>query len=454
MNKLSSRDQTSRAPAGSPMRPGVGRAGLMVLAAAGALAVAGCEQHPYPTPAPDEQPTPPAPPSRLMGAPEGPDAATPRADDAPAADAPAYAPPSGGEIGDRYAAGAARPPCPPDPTYRGANGPAVIICNAPVPNPPEGEHEGRRWRHYGWRHHRHWSPAYAHEAAPAPYGRWAHHRHHIHRAFAGPVVAGPVVAAPDAGRVHHHRHPHLSSGVAPAPVAPIAAAPHPHHAAVPHPTRPRAAPHAGATHANGRPLKLAPVPTAAPTATTPTGGEASRFTALQTALGGELARQFTLNSPSHFSAGQTSEVTLNLPAGFAQTVQTDATAQQLDAAATSSNLTATLAGDGFAVTPEEAQSQPIAIGQPIVFRWKVTPQANAKGPLQAEVTLDMPSQGRSLPLGSVKSLAGVSRVGGRAIGVGLLILVALLGIGWAARGRRRPLPTGASRPRENHLTGI
>ena len=116
-------------------------------------------------------------------------------------------------------------------------------------------------------------------------------------------------------------------------------------------------------------------------------------------------------------------------------------------------ITAALTGQGFAVTPEGPQSAPLLAGQPIVFRWSVTPQAGAHGPLQAEINADLLTDGRTLPLGTIKSLAGVGRATGRVVGVGLLVLIALALLGWAAR-RRRPTPAGATRPRNNHMSGL
>ncbi len=435
-----------------------------VLAVIGALALAGCEAHPYPSPAPDESAPPPAPPSQLMGAPQSGGPAPMAGDPARAPyPAPAAAPPQGGEIGPRDSYGA-RPPCPPDPSYRGPNAPSVIVCNAPIPNPPEREVDAHGWRgewaHGRHHHHHRWAPygygppapyhvhhhpifrRFGQGVAPA-YPQSVHHHHHRHQVWARPVGAH---VAPATGR-HLRSHIHV---VAPparpvarlSPIVPIPVpAPHLH----------------GQSHAHAHANLTSPASLAAKAAADKAVGgnvdvaEADRYGALQSVLTRDVGRQATLTSPSHFTPNQTSDVSLTLPAGFAQVFRNDAAAQKLGDAAKWANLTAALSGEGFTITPQEPQAQPIAIGLPIVFRWKVTPQADARGPIQADISAELLSQGHSLPLGSIKSLAGVSRLSGRVLGVGLLLLIALVLLAWAAR-RRRPVPNGATRPRANHMS--
>lgn len=156
-----------------------------------------------------------------------------------------------------------------------------------------------------------------------------------------------------------------------------------------------------------------------------------------------------LNAPARFEANQTTEVSLVLPADFAGKVKDEAARAKLPDPTGSVNVSATLSGDGYVVRPAEPQALPLAAGQPTVFRWQVTPQPNAKGPLQAELSADFLNVGRTVPLGTVRSLAGVGRLTGRAVGVGLLALIAIILLGWAAQ-RRRPQAAGAIRPRSTH----
>ncbi len=445
------------------------RAGVLILAATGAVVLAGCEQHPYPTPAPDESAAPPQPPSQLMGAPEGAGGPPPQPAYPPAQ---AYGPPAGAP-----AQPIGRAPCAPDPDAQGPNAPTVIICSTPVPNPPEHagpEHAGHAahgWRHrhhhahWGHRHH-HWGwsgRAHAQAAAGPSHHRRRHHLwthgqaapvtgeaapQHAHRAW----PASPAAHAP---ATHHHAAPAPKARVAAVPVAPVRA---PHHVHLTKPVPPAVKPAAAA-----RVHRAAPAGAASTTANTSgeggntVGTLADRYGALQSALAGAVARGGRLDAPSHFDAGRTVEVSLTLPADFVQTLQADAAQQGLGDAAASVNMTSTLSGDGYVVTPDQPQSLPLALGQPIVFHWKVTPQAagqgnvQAGGPIQASVSADLLSQGRSLPLGTLKA-ATAGRAGGRILGLGLLVVIAAVVLGWAMR-RRRPTLTGASRPRANHQNG-
>ena len=45
-------------------------------------------------------------------------------------------------------------------------------------------------------------------------------------------------------------------------------------------------------------------------------------------------------------------------------------------------------GEGYAVTPDVTQSQPLTVGQPTEFHWTVTAQPGARGPLRADVGAD------------------------------------------------------------------
>jgi hypothetical protein len=185
--------------------------------------------------------------------------------------------------------------------------------------------------------------------------------------------------------------------------------------------------------------------------TTVAGTPAERYAALTSALATVVAREATLNAPTHFEPGQAADVTLNVPSDFAQTVRQEAAKQDLGDQTASVNLTSALSGAGYLVTPAEPQSQPLTLGEQTVFHWKVTAQPGAKGPLQASLNADILSDGQSLPLGPVK-VAGAEHWTGRVVGVGLLVLIALILLAWAAQ-RKRPVATGASKPRANHTNG-
>ena len=149
-------------------------------------------------------------------------------------------------------------------------------------------------------------------------------------------------------------------------------------------------------------------------------------------------------------ANQPADVTLTLPADFAKTLQYEAGKQKLVQAATSVNLIAALSGDGYAIVPADPQTLPLQQGQATVFHWKVTPTGAGRGALPASVKAASTTDGPTLDLGSKSS--GSASTTGRVVGIGLLALIALVLLGWAAQ-RRRPLASGATRPRATHTNG-
>jgi hypothetical protein len=344
---------------------------IAAMAASSAVALAGCEEQSYPTPS-AEQAAPPAPPppAPLMGAPTQ-------------APPPPYAPCADNTCG---------------PTGQPMMAPRVI-ASTPVPNPPETGHYHRH-------HARLWLNSEAQPVARRHYvgharsdGRWH--------------VVGPAVTS----------HPHVAAvSAAPAPTA----APVHHQAAAPHkaiaPIAKVAPPTAGHTIGNINDN----------TTGAASGADTDRYNSLQSALSNLIGVDAALATPDHFQAGQTVDVSLTLPANFAQQAHDEAAKVGLSDAAGSVNIDAHLTGTGFTIVPDQPQAQPLLLGQPTVFHWKVTPTAAAVGAVKADLTADLLTVGRSLPLGSVQSQAGMNNIhlSGRLIGVGLLILVLVIVAGW------------------------
>ena len=360
------------------------------LAAAFACAtlLAGCGQHHV---APAQAPAPPmSRPDTLAGAPA--DLPPPPTDVAP----PMTPPPPRERPGDR--------PGDRDVVYD--LGPVVQARDtmAPIPNPPEGAprrtHSGRP----------------RHATRPARPARAL--RPHAGRGRMAHPASGPMRPS-SAGR----------NGAAPAVVVPHRAHPAPGKPATPAPARPAA----GARDAGKSAAKVTPA----------TGDRATKLGALQATLKDSLARTALLNVPD-LKPDQPADVTLTLPADFASVVRDEAEKQGLQDAAASVNMTALLAGDGYAVAPDETQSQPLTVGQPTEFHWTVTAQPNAKGPLHADVGADLLGGGdEALQLGSVMAAGkGGLHISPRAWGAALLVLLAVivfavLGRGRGAASRRR-----------------
>jgi hypothetical protein len=169
----------------------------------------------------------------------------------------------------------------------------------------------------------------------------------------------------------------------------------------------------------------------------PIGDRATRLASLQAALTDAVGKSGMLTAPASFTANQPVDVSLVLPANFADTLRGEAQKDGLGDAAASVNMTAILSGDGFAVTPDDTQSSPLTTGQPTEFHWTVTAQPGAKGPLHADVGADLLGGGSDkLSLGSVQKTADLGvKLTPRVIGASLLVLIAALVVAWLARGR-------------------
>ena len=187
----------------------------------------------------------------------------------------------------------------------------------------------------------------------------------------------------------------------------------------------------------------APTAPAAPT----TGDRTTKLAALQTSLTDAVSKAGVLTLPARFTANQPADVSLTLPATFAETLRKEADKQGLSDAAASVNMTSVLAGDGFSVTPDDTQSQPLTVGQPTEFHWTVTAQPGAKGPLHADVGADLLGGGSdTLSLGSVQKNAGMQlKMTPRMLGAGILALIVILVLGWLARGRNTPTRSASAR---------
>jgi hypothetical protein len=423
----------------------------MALAAAGAVALAGCE-NPQPTAAPEQATAAPPPgDTALMGAPNG---AAPESAPPPGT---AYPPPPGyGAYPPGYG------------HMTGPGAPGEIVAMAPIPNPPA----------HGW-YYGHW-----YGAAPEHH----HHRHHVW------IYGG--AAAVGAGQVLRHHHPHHPHPVAvakpahhvarshPAPAHPAPARPAPSHVAPTHlaPSRPQPAapvahhpgaaaaaagaaataagasqpvkPHTTVTHrhhvdeatsaaAAGGPTNVAANATDNETGNV-TGTEADRYKALESSLHDAFESVAVLNVPTNMTPGQASTVTLTLPSEFGAAVQRDAGRQGLSDAAASMNLLATLSGDGYTIVPGEAQTMALTAGQPVSFQWQVTPGTAAKGPLKVDARAQVVSAGQYLNLGDKSQ--GDTAMAGKVVGVGLLVLIAALILGWAFRRKPARSQTVIRRP--------
>lgn len=144
--------------------------------------------------------------------------------------------------------------------------------------------------------------------------------------------------------------------------------------------------------------KPAPVVTAA--MTPPPGGlptpESPELAGLQTAVGGEVAAGSKLTVPEPLAEGQTALVSLSLPQTLLAMIQREAGKLGLGKAAEQADVTATLSGEGYEITPNGPQTAKLKLGEAPTFNWQVQPGAGEKGPLKADV--DASLKGLKLPM--------------------------------------------------------
>ena len=391
--------------------------GALAAVALTAAALAGCEQRPAPPPAYEASGADSRATELAGGVPGEP---------APPPGAAIEAPPPEAE--------------PPPPSGRGDEvvydlGPVVPapapVTMAPIPNPPQPVRAERRVAaatpharpRASHRVHRAARPApVARQAAPAPRPAPQH-------ATASPrpvTLARPVAQPSPASKpaVTAHAVPDRAARPLPPaaplrPAAPVSAAP----ARAERAKHAKSAEHSPGAASKGRKAKVA-------------ADQGVKLQALQTALRDAVSAKAQLIVP-RLAANTPADVVLTLPADFAQSVRSEAEKAGLSDAAASVNLTAALSGDGYAVTPDEVQAQPLTVGQPTEFHWTVTAQPGARGPLRADVGADLLGGGReTLALGAVVKSAPGAGVSPRALGAGLLALIVVAVLAWLARGGR------------------
>lgn len=126
---------------------------------------------------------------------------------------------------------------------------------------------------------------------------------------------------------------------------------------------------------------------------------------LQSAVGQTVAQGATLNVSPVVNQGKPGAVTLSLPANLLDVLRDQAAKFGFKRAARKAEVSATLSGNGYAVTPNGPQTAPLAAGKPVKFAWQVTPGQNATGPLRAKIDAALKGQGapKLLSLATVQS---------------------------------------------------
>jgi hypothetical protein len=264
-------------------------------------------------------------------------------------------------------------------SWRDANG-KLVVAMRPIANPEDMSVAERR-RVYGKRY------------APRAYSAPAVRRREAPRASYPVYKPTPKPAAPAYRSAPKAVAPPPRIVAKPAP-APVRAAPPVVAKAAPLPPAPKLSPPA---------LKIPPV--AAPVAVKPVGD--AKLAQLSAAVSPEALKGATLTVPATLAQGQESEVTLALPVDLLDVIQREAAKLGLTKAARKAEVSATLTGEGYTITPNAAQTQSLKKGEAAVFNWQVKPEAGEKTPLKATVEGALKGQRGAAKTFSVASLEEV-----------------------------------------------
>ena len=228
----------------------------------------------------------------------------------------------------------------------------------------------RRWaRHWSLRHHH------------LVFDRTLHGRASTHHAAA---QAAPAVARPAALTRPHHQRIALTPTAQPVllpqvkPLEPVT-------------------------------LALPLLSTQTSPAATPAQAEAAPAVDLATQLGqltvavAEVMKNARLDVPSALSTGGEGKVVLTLPPELQGALESKAGQVGLGPSARKAFVTARLAGQGYAITPNQEQTARLQAGEPTVFSWQVKPSATPGGVLTADMTGSLQGGGddKTFALGAV-----------------------------------------------------
>ncbi len=117
----------------------------------------------------------------------------------------------------------------------------------------------------------------------------------------------------------------------------------------------------------------------------------------------EVMKGAKLDVPTALSTGGEAKVVLTLPPDLLAGAQAKAAQVGLGAAARKMFITAKLAGQGYAITPNAEQTARLEAGEPTVFSWDVKPSSTPGGVLTADMTGSLQGDGsdKTFALGAV-----------------------------------------------------
>jgi len=167
--------------------------------------------------------------------------------------------------------------------------------------------------------------------------------------------------------------------------------------ALPHaeaPARTVAAPARPAQPRTARPAAIAKAPI--PEKPAAVAAPDPKLAQLQAALGPQISAGATLTPGVALSQRLEGPVVLTLPPTLFDLIRREGAKLGLGRAASVSEVSATLSGQGYVITPNGPQTARLKSGEAAAFEWQVKPGAGEPGPLRAQV--DAVLRGQSRPI--------------------------------------------------------
>lgn len=157
---------------------------------------------------------------------------------------------------------------------------------------------------------------------------------------------------------------------------------------------------------SSRPARAAPSAKSA-SPSTPTAMLDPASAKLQAALGPQVSKGSTLTLAAPINQRQPGAVALTLPQDLSDAVRQHAAKAGLSRAARSAEVSATLSGQGYRVTPNGPQTVKLKPGEAPVFQWQVTPGTGDLGPLSAKIAATLTGQRKpvTVPLATLEKAA-------------------------------------------------
>ena len=121
-----------------------------------------------------------------------------------------------------------------------------------------------------------------------------------------------------------------------------------------------------------------------------------KLAALQAAIASEVVVGSKLEVAEAAAKPEGGQVSLSLPQSLLATLQREAAKLGLGKAARKAEVTATLSGDGYEITPNGPQTAKLKSGEAPAFNWQIKPATGDKGPLKANV--DAALTGAGMPM--------------------------------------------------------